>query len=71
MMASRVDRKGFEFRKVLSSVSDGLGRDDVRGLKNLCYDDIAERRREEIDSGLGVFNILIEKSKLTNYLAVT
>lgn len=49
-----------EFRKVLVRISDGLGTENVRALKNLCYDSIAERKREEIDSGIDIFNILIE-----------
>lgn len=57
-----VNRKGFEFRKLLGEVSDGLGRQDVVNLKNLCYEDITERKRADIQSGVEVFNILIEKS---------
>ena len=56
--ASRVK---LEFRKVLGRVSDGLGAEDVRALKNLCYDSISERKREEIDSGVQLFNVLIER----------
>ena len=58
-----VDRKKFEFRKVLGRVSDGLGNDNVQALKNLCYDMIGERRREGIDSGISIFNALIEEGK--------
>ena len=59
-----VDRKKFEFRKVLGRVSDGLGGDGVDALKNLCYDMIGERRRESVDSGISLFNALIEEGKL-------
>ncbi len=58
-----IDRKAFEFSKVLASVSDGLGHEDVRALKNLCYDTIPARKRQEVDSGLDIFQILREKSK--------
>ena len=60
-----VDRKRLEFRKVLGRVSDGLGGENVTALKNLCYDMIGERRREGIDSGIAIFNALIEESKST------
>ncbi len=53
-------RVKLEFRKVLGKISDGLGAENVRALKNLCYDSIAERKREEIGSGIDIFNILIE-----------
>jgi hypothetical protein len=58
-----VDRKKLEFRKVLGRVSDGLGGENIQALKNLCYDMIGERRREGIDSGIAIFNALIEESK--------
>ena len=58
-----VDRKKFEFRKVLGRVSDGLGVENVQALKNLCYDMVGERRREGVDSGITLFNALIEESK--------
>lgn len=60
-----MDRKKLEFRKVLGRVSDGLGGENVTALKNLCYDMIGERRREGIDSGIAIFNALIEESKST------
>ena len=53
-------RVKLEFRKVLGRVSDGLGAENVRALKNLCYDYIPERKREDIGSGIDIFNILIE-----------
>ena len=59
-----VDRKKFEFRKLLGRVSDGLGLDNVQALKNLCYDMLGERRRESIDSGVTLFNALIEEGML-------
>ena len=58
-----MDRKKFEFRKMLGRVSDGLGNENVRALKNLCYDMVGERRRESIDSGITLFNALIEEGK--------
>ena len=61
-----VDRKKFEFRKVLGRVSDGLGHDNIQALKNLCYDMIGERRREGLDSGVSLFNALIEEGKRLN-----
>lgn len=54
-------RVKLEFRKVLGRVSDGLGLEDVSGLKNLCYDYVTERKREEIDTGIQLFNVLIER----------
>ena len=62
-MMDRDTRKKLEFRKVLGRVSDGLGGENVTALKNLCYDMITERRREGIDSGIAIFNALIEESK--------
>ena len=59
-----MDRKKFEFRKLLGRVSDGLGLDNVQALKNLCYDMLGERRRESIDSGVTLFNALIEEGML-------
>ena len=56
-------RKSFEFRKLLGRISDGLGVENVRALKNLCYDFLPERKREEIDSGIALFNVLIEQSE--------
>lgn len=44
-------------------LSDGLGNDNLRALKNLCYDFIPRHQLDAIDSGLEVFNALIEKSK--------
>lgn len=58
-----VDRKKFEFRKLLIQVSDGLGSENVRALKNLCYDHVGQKRSEEIASGVDLFNILIEASE--------
>ncbi|XP_064390312.1 FAS-associated death domain protein-like [Halichondria panicea] len=60
-MAIAIDRRAFQFSKLLASVSDGLGREDVRGIKNLCYDNIPARKREEIDNGLDIFQVLREK----------
>ena len=54
-------RVKLEFRKVLGRISDGLGVENVRELKNLCYDYVSERKREEIKSGIELFNVLIEK----------
>ena len=56
-----VDRKKFEFRKMLGKISDGLGGESIEALKNLCYDMVGERRRESIDSGISLFNALIEE----------
>lgn len=64
-----IDRKAFEFSKLLASVSDGLGREDVRGIKNLCYDNIQARRREEIESGVDIFQILREQSEQPLFVA--
>ena len=58
-------RVKLEFRKVLGRISDGLGQEDVRGLKNLCYDQVSERKREEIDTGISLFNVLIERGSST------
>ena len=44
-------------------LSDGLGVENLRALKNLCYDLIPKPQLEAIDSGLGVFNVLIEQSE--------
>ena len=57
------DRKAFEFRKLLGKISDGLGVENVRALKNLCYDVLPERKREEINTGIELFNVLIEQSE--------
>ena len=57
-------RVKLEFRKVLGRISDGLGTENVRALKNLCYDSISERKREEIDSGIHLFNVLIEEGAI-------
>lgn len=56
-------RVKLEFRKVLGRVSDGLGGENVKALKNLCYDYIPEKKREDIHSGIDLFNILIEKGQ--------
>ncbi len=58
-----INRKAFEFSKLLASVSDGLGREDIRGIVNLCYADLPARIREGADSGLDIFQVLREKSK--------
>ncbi len=70
-MAIAIDRRAFQFSKLLASVSDGLGREDVRGIKNLCYDNIPARKREEIDNGLDIFQVLREKSEKPYYLILT
>ena len=44
-------------------VSDGLGGENLRALKNLCYDLIPKPQLEAIENGLEVFNALIEKSE--------
>ena len=51
-------------------MSDGLGADNVRALKNLCYDFIPKPQLEAIDIGLEIFNALIEKGKFTFYTAL-
>lgn len=56
-------RVKLEFRKVLGRISDGLGLEDVSALKNLCYDSISERKREEINSGISLLNVLIERGR--------
>lgn len=60
-------RVKLEFRKVLGRVSDGLGEENLRALKNLCYDYVTERKRAEIDSGVQLFNVLIEGGKPWGY----
>lgn len=60
-MSTEDARKKLEFRKVLGRINDGLGNENVRDLKNLCYDHIPERKREDIDSGILLFNVLIER----------
>ena len=63
-MASPTEqREKLEFRKILGRVSDGLGIENVKALKNLCYDSISERKREDIDSGILLFNALIESGR--------
>ncbi len=44
-------------------LSDRLGNDNLKAMKNLCYDLIPGRQRDEMDSGIVLFNILIEQSK--------
>jgi predicted secreted protein len=63
MASEEEPRTRLEFRKVLVRVSDGLGQEDLRGLKNLCYDYVSERRREEMDTGIVLFNVLIERGR--------
>lgn len=64
-MADRNEQRvKLEFRKVLGRISDGLGGENVRALKNLCYDYIPEKKREDIQSGIDLFNLLIEKGIL-------
>jgi len=60
----REARVKFEFRKVLGRVSDGLSVDNMEALKNLCYDYVALRKREDIRSGIELFNALIEGGKI-------
>lgn len=60
MAGSTEQREKLEFRKILGRVSDGLGIENVKALKNLCYDSITERKREDIDTGILLFNALIE-----------
>ncbi len=66
-MAIAIDRRAFQFSKLLASVSDGMGRDDVRGITNLCYDSIPAQKREKIDCGLDIFQVLREKSEKLIY----
>ena len=47
----------------LLQLSDSLGLDNLRALKNLCYDFMPRHQLDAIDSGLEVFNALIEKSE--------
>ena len=54
---------GHDLFHVLLQVSDGLGSENVKALKNLCYDFIPKPQLETIDVGLDVFNALIEQSK--------
>lgn len=56
-------RKKLEFRKLLVRVSDELGQENVKALKNLCFDIVGGKKMEEIDSGIDLFNILIEKGR--------
>ena len=44
-------------------ISDGLGAENLRALKNLCYDDITKPQFESMETGLDIFNALIEKSE--------
>ena len=57
---AEVNRRKFEFRKLLIRLSDGLGGENVRALKNLCYDHVGQKKSEEISSGVELFNVLIE-----------
>lgn len=47
----------------LFQISDGLGVENLRAMKNLCYDIIPKAQLDATDTGLDVFNALIEKSK--------
>ena len=58
-----VDRKKFEFRKMLGRVSDGLGQENLKALSNLCTDIIGVKKVEAIDSGVTLFNALIEEGE--------
>ncbi len=44
-------------------LSDRLSGENLKAMKNLCYDFITGRQRDEVDSGIALFNILIEQSK--------
>lgn len=56
-------RVKLEFRKVLGQVSDGLTTENVNALKHLCYDYVPEKKKEGIETGIQLFNTLIERSK--------
>ena len=67
-MAALVDRKKFEFRKLLCRISEELqDSESVSKLKYLCYD---IHGAKEADSALTLFNTLIEQSKSYPSLAV-
>lgn len=49
-------------------ISDSLGAENLRALKNLCYDCISKPQYEAVETGLDIFNALIEKSELPWWL---
>ena len=56
-------RVKLELRKVLKNVSESLSMDNLKSLKHLCYDYISERAREDIEDGVQLFDVLIEKGE--------
>lgn len=64
-MADERVRDKLRFRKLLGSLSDGLGSQNLRELKNLCYDNIGEQKREQVSDGLALFNVLLEQELIT------
>lgn len=64
-MADKRVRDKLRFRKLLGSLSDGLGSQNLRELKNLCYDNIGEQKREQVSDGLALFNVLLEQELIT------
>ena len=67
-MADKPVRDKLRFRKLLGSLSDGLGSQNLRELKNLCYDNIGEQKREQVSDGLALFNVLLEQGQCTPHV---
>ena len=65
-MAAQIDRKSLAFKKLLLTISDGLGGENVRSLKNLCYEYLSAQQREQITNGFDIFNVLREQRKNIN-----
>ena len=64
-----VFRKQLEFRKMLNRISEAMSSENLKALKHLCYDFIPEAKRDAMEAGVDVFNVLIEQSTSTLPLA--
>lgn len=58
------DMSSFDFNAVLLDISDRLSEEQIAKLKHLCQELIGKRSLEMIDSGIKLFQVLMERRKL-------
>lgn len=58
------DTSSFDFNAVLLDISERLSEEQITKLKYLCQEWIGKRLLETIDSGIKLFQFLVERRKL-------
>ncbi|XP_072516444.1 FAS-associated death domain protein [Salminus brasiliensis] len=51
-------------KEVLLDISNGLKSDDIAKLKFLCQDHIGKKKSEEVESGIQLFELLLQRTEI-------